>query len=142
MATYSPPTGQHFMDVQLTPANLKSGSIHKRFNWTVFPKYRTVTKKATTVTLTASDETPASGDDVTLTADVGMPLGYADACNGIVQFKNGSSNLGSPKGLNVRGRAHLTTDALTVGEHSITAAFASDTIYLNHTSDPLTVTVT
>jgi hypothetical protein len=72
---------------------------------------------ATTTVLTSSKNPPFSGDSVTLTAT------ESPAAAGTVQFKDGSSTLGSPVAVNGSGVATFSTSALTVGSHSLSAVF-------------------
>lgn len=72
---------------------------------------------STTTTVAASPASPqVVGTNVTFTATV------SPSAAGSVQFKDGTTNLGSPVAV-VSGHAPLSTTALTVGTHSITAVF-------------------
>jgi hypothetical protein len=59
----------------------------------------------------------------TVTSGAGTPTGT-------VQFKDNGANLGGPIALNASGRAQLTTSALTVGTHTITADYSGDANFL------------
>src|SRR5262249_38704039 len=75
-----------------------------------------VTVQNTTTTLAVSPAGPVTvGDSVTLTATVAPA-----AAAGSVQFKDGTANLGAPVPVS-GGTASLTTSALAVGTHSLTA---------------------
>jgi len=88
----------------------------------------------TTTTVSSSLNPSHFGDSVTFTANV-----TPSAATGSVTFKSGSTVLGS--GSLSGGAATFTTSALTVGSHSITAVYGSDSIYETSTSAPLTQTV-
>jgi len=75
-----------------------------------------------------------SGQNVTFTATVSP-----SAATGTVQFFDGATSLGTvPLG---GGKATLSTSALSVGPHSITARYSGDTNYTGSTSSVLTQTV-
>jgi hypothetical protein len=74
-------------------------------------------KETPTVTLTADPSSIAEGDSVTLTADV------SPAIDGTVQFKDGTTNLGSPVTVTA-GSADYTTSALAQGTRSLSAVFS------------------
>jgi MYXO-CTERM domain-containing protein len=75
---------------------------------------------ATTTTLGASSNPSVFGQSVTLTAHVASPSGTP---TGTVTFTDGAATLGTGT-VNGAGDATLTTSALAVGGHSLTAAFA------------------
>jgi len=77
---------------------------------------------ATTVT---TSKTPANpGETVTFTATVAPSQA---AASGTVQFKDGSTNLGSPVAL-ASGSASFATSSLTAGLHTITAVYSGNTL--------------
>ncbi len=59
---------------------------------------------------------------------------------GTVTFKDGATALGPPVAV-ANGRATLTTAALAVGTHSLTAAYSGDATFAPATSPPLSYTV-
>jgi Bacterial Ig-like domain (group 3)/Calx-beta domain/FG-GAP-like repeat len=82
----------------------------------------TATVKAVTVTSVSSSVNPSDlGQSVTFTATVTSGAGTPA---GNVQFKDNGTNLGGPVSLNASGVATVTTAALTVGTHAITAEYA------------------
>jgi CSLREA domain-containing protein len=83
---------------------------------------------ATTTALGSSVNPSTLGQSVTFTATV-----TGSSPTGTVQFKDGATNLGSPVSL-AGGSAQLTTFALTVGTHSITAVYSGDVGNLTSTS--------
>jgi hypothetical protein len=93
----------------------------------------------TTTTVTASASSPLLGDTVTLTATVGTDPG-AGTPTGSVQFQVDGSNLGSPVPL-VNGGASLSTAALPVGAHTVTALYSGSAGFLPSQSAPAAVTV-
>lgn len=77
----------------------------------------------TTTTLAATPASPqVEGTPVTLTATVTQAKG-TDKPTGTVQFKDGTTNLGTPVAVDATGKAVLTTSDLTVGSHSLTAEY-------------------
>ncbi len=89
---------------------------------------------STTTRLTASPATTSSfGQSVVFTAAV-------SSGSGTVSFLDGSTSIGSAPVTN--GTATLTTTALAVGSHSITAAYAGDSSDAASTSSALAYTVT
>lgn len=92
---------------------------------------------ASTVTVSSSSPSIATGEGVTLTATV---TGVSPA--GVVQFKDGAVNLGSPASVSA-GVATLSTNLLvTVGSHSITAVYSGDSNNAPSTSAAFVQTVT
>jgi hypothetical protein len=94
---------------------------------------------ATSTTLTASPASPvAQGTPVTLTATV-TPAKAA----GTVQFKDGTTNLGTPLTI-TNGAASLTTSTLTTGSHQLTAVFTptNPAAFSPSTSPAVSLTVT
>ena len=109
------PAGTHSITAVFVPtiAAAFTGSTSAALSYTL-----TAPVVTTATTLAASPVSPqAPGVAVAFTAGVSG----ADAV-GSVQFKDGASNLGSPVSLTA-GSAAITTSALTVGTHSITAVF-------------------
>jgi hypothetical protein len=87
----------------------------------------TATVKAATVTSISSSANPSDfGQTVTFTATVTSTAGTPA---GNVQFKDNGTNLGATVALNGSGVATLTTAALTVGTHVITAEYAGATTF-------------
>ena len=79
---------------------------------------------ATTTSVTSSANPSVFGQPVTFTATVttaglGTPSGN-------VQFSDGATPIGGPVALNVSGQAQITTSALSVGPHTITANYAGN----------------
>jgi hypothetical protein len=96
------------------------------------------TQVATTTALAATPASPVvQGTSVKLTATVAPA-----AAAGSVRFLDGATQIGSPVPVS-GGTASLTTTALTVGTHTLTAAFtpADAAAYLPSTSAALAYTV-
>ena len=89
---------------------------------------------ATSTTLTSSSASPAYGDSIALTAAVSPA-----AATGTVTFYDGSTSLGTAA-LN-SGAAILTTTALAVGTHRVTAVYGGTGNYAGSTSNAVTITV-
>src|SRR5204862_2615275 len=60
---------------------------------------------------------------------------------GTVQFRDGATNLGSLQTVNGSAQATLSTSALTLGPHSITAVYSGDGTYSGSTSSAVTQNV-
>src|SRR6185295_7464154 len=107
---------------------------------TSVPRTQTVAKAATSVTLTTSTSTAVLGQPVTLTAVLGVLAPGTGSPTGSVTFFDGATVLGtappSPAGV-----ATLTTTAMTLGPHSITARYGGDASFTDSASSTLTVTV-
>jgi len=96
-----------------------------------------VVNKAASTTVVTSNVNPSRfGQSVTFTARV-TPV----AATGTVQFKVGGSNVGGPVTLDATGRATLVINSLTVGTHTISAAYSGSINYAPSTSAILTQTV-
>ncbi|MBI3409393.1 MAG: Ig-like domain repeat protein [Planctomycetes bacterium] len=85
-----------------------------------------VAKAASTLTLTASPASSTFGQSVTFTAAVGITApGAATLTGQTVTFLDGATSLGTGT-LDATGKATLTTSALVVASHSITANYAGN----------------
>jgi hypothetical protein len=93
----------------------------------------------TTTTLTASPATAPSGQAITLTATV-APTSGSSSPSGTVTFQDGSTAIGSAP--LATGKGVITVSTLSVGSHSITAAYSGDAANLSSNSNPVTVTIT
>jgi probable HAF family extracellular repeat protein len=82
----------------------------------------------TTTSLAASVDAILIGQSVTFTATI-----TGSSPTGSIQFMDGITNLGSPVAL-TSGAASLTTSALTVGTHPMTAVYSGDTTNAPSTS--------
>ena len=89
----------------------------------------------TTTTLTSSLNPSILGQAVTFTATVTAQGFYKGPPTGTVSFFDGTTNIGNS--LLTRGVATLTSSALTVGTHSITAAYNGATNFVPSTSPVL-----
>jgi hypothetical protein len=87
---------------------------------------------ATTTTLASSKNPSEAGQSVTFTASVSA--GGATP-TGIVTFNDGGVAIGTAP--LVGGAAGLTTNALAIGSHSITAVYAGNANFQASTSSPL-----
>jgi len=101
-----------------------------------------VSGSSTTTNLGTSNQNPAYGASVTLTATVTTT--GASTPTGSVTFNNGSTNIGSGKlsGSGVTATATYVTKStdLAVGANQLTAAYGGDANNAASTSQPLTVT--
>jgi YVTN family beta-propeller protein len=94
----------------------------------------TVILPGTTTDLTVDNNPAAVGQAVTFTANVSGNT--AGTITGTVTFFDGATSLGP--GALVAGGATLTTSALTLGSHSITAVYSGDGNFSGGTSSVLT----
>ena len=101
------------------------------------PLAQTVLKAATVTMLTSSQNPSTFGQAVTFTATVSVVPPGAGAPTGTVTFRDGVVVLGT-KALSPTFHAAITTAALQVGSHSITATYSGDGNFLGSTSAPLT----
>ena len=85
----------------------------------------TVAPFTTTTTVSSSADPSVFGQSVTFTATVSSTGGTP---SGNVQFFDGATPIGGTIALNGSGQAALTTSALTVGNHTITAQYAGVTL--------------
>ena len=83
-----------------------------------------VNKGETTTTLVSSTNPSVFGQAVTFTATVSPVAPAAGTPSGTVKFYDGATEIGS--GTLVSGQAAVTTSALTVGTHTITAQYQGD----------------
>ncbi|MDR3711043.1 MAG: Ig-like domain repeat protein [Capsulimonadaceae bacterium] len=90
---------------------------------------------ATTTTLQSSLNPSGAGASVTFTANVGPTVPDGES----VTFYDGASLIGS--GLTSGGSASLSTTALSLGDHTITATYIGDYTYAPSTSSKLTQAV-
>ncbi|MGH7902822.1 MAG: Ig-like domain repeat protein [Candidatus Dormibacteraceae bacterium] len=101
----------------------------------------TNTLDATSVSLTSTADPMAKGKPVAFTATVTPAGPGAGSPSGSVTFEDGGSVIGSAH-LNGAGQASITTSALQVGTHSITAVYGGDAGFGGAASPPLTETIT
>jgi hypothetical protein len=96
-------------------------------------------QQTTATALTATPATAPSGQAITLTATVAPTSGSASP-SGTISFQDGSTAIGAMP--LAAGKGVLTVSTLSVGSHSISAAYSGDTANLPSTSNPVTVTIT
>ena len=92
---------------------------------------------ATTTMLSSSSLTASTGAAVTLTATIASSA--AGAPTGMVAFFDGSTSLGSGNVAN--GTAALNTSTLAAGNHTLSAVYSGDSLFLTSTSATLAQTV-
>jgi len=90
---------------------------------------------ASATALTASSGTTVIGASITFTATVSQS-GASAIPTGMVSFLDGTTLLAAVS-LNGSGVASLTTSALAVGTHSISATYAGDAIYAASSAAPI-----
>ena len=99
---------------------------------------QTVNQSSSTTGVTSSLNPSTYGAVVTFTATVS---GVGGTPTGTVTFKDGATTLGSGT-LNGSGQTTLSVNSLSVGSHSITAAYSGDANFPASTSPVLTQNVT
>jgi hypothetical protein len=102
-----------------------------------------VPKPTPAVALTATSVAPNFGSSDTFTANVGSVGTPAITPAGTIQFFNNGVSLGAAAATDATGMASLTTSALTVGSHAVTATFVPTDLvtYNGSTSPAVTVNV-
>lgn len=86
-----------------------------------------VVEPATTTTAVASSADPSEfGADVTFTATTTVDAPGSGTPGGSVQFQDNGTDLGPPQSLDGGGQASITTSDLSVGNHTISAFYTSD----------------
>jgi len=98
-----------------------------------------VNKASTTTSVTSNFNPSVFGQAVTFTAAVVPVLPGAGAPTGSVTFFDGATSIGS--GTVTGGVASLTTSALAVGTHNITATYGGDGNFLGSTTSAALVQV-
>ncbi|HTC93753.1 MAG TPA: Ig-like domain repeat protein, partial [Terriglobales bacterium] len=113
------------------------------FNGSTSPSLaQTVNQDASSTSVSSSVNPSSFGQIVTFTATVSAALPGSGTPTGMVQFKDGASNLGAPAILNSGAATSSAISSLTVGSHSITAVYSGDSNFSGSTSPALTQTVT
>jgi hypothetical protein len=109
----------------------------------VVPFVVQVPKPTPAVALTATSVAPNFGSSDTFTANVGSVGTPAVTPAGTIQFFNNGVSLGAAAATDATGMASLTTSALTVGSHAVTATFVPTDLvtYNGSTSPAVTVNV-
>jgi Bacterial Ig-like domain (group 3) len=101
-----------------------------------------VVNAADTKTTIASSANPSEyGAAITFTSTTSVEAPGAGSVSGSVQFQDNGANLGSPHAVNGGGQASLTRTDLSVGTHTITAAYTSDSVNFNSSAADTSQTV-
>ncbi|MDB4938657.1 MAG: hypothetical protein JWP87_5629, partial [Labilithrix sp.] len=145
------PAGFAEMDIRTTDVYpggnfwlFNSGTNFTGTSWSQFPNFelaftaRFGTPPATTTTVASSSNPSVFGQSVTVTASVASASGTPTT--GSVTFKDGATVLGTVN-VDGAGQASVSTAALGVGAHSITATYGGALSYAASTSAALTQTV-
>ena len=106
------------------------------YSGNVQPEYQKPQVQATTF-IAANKNPSTEGEAVIFTATVTSNTGKP---SGTVTFKDGNTTLATSP-LDASGKTTLSTTALSVGEHSITAVYGGNTDFTGSTSGVLTQTV-
>ena len=115
-----------------TPAPAPASPVTVSGSTTVAGNY--IVQVMTTTSVVSSSNPSLLGAPLTFTATV-APL-VAGLPTGTVTFKDGATTIGSGP-LNLSAQATLTTSALSLGTHSITAIYNGDSTFLSSTSSGL-----
>ena len=136
MATCATPfaVGPH----SITASYSGDGNVNGSVTSTALAK--TVAKASTTTSTSAATTPSVAGKAVTLTAVVSVVAPGAGSPTGTMTFFDGATRLGTGVVSVVGGKLQgtLTTSALPIGRHAITATYAGDTAFLTSTSAVLT----
>jgi hypothetical protein len=81
------------------------------------------------------------GQAVTISATVSAVGPGIGTPTGQIQFKDGATNLGAPVPLDAAGHANLSLSTLSVGSHSLTAAYSGDASFAAGNAAPITQSV-
>ncbi len=100
-----------------------------------------VSTESTTIALQSSPSPSVSGQSVTLTATVSVTAPGGGTAEGSVTFKDGATALGGAIALDDSGAAALSTSALGVGSHTLTAVYAGQGSFAGSTSSGVTQSV-
>jgi hypothetical protein len=87
---------------------------------------QTVNPASTSTAVSSSNNPSERGQSVTFTAAVTVDSPGGGTPTGSVQFRDNGTDLGGPVPLDASGKATRSTSDLTVGEHTITAVYTSD----------------
>ncbi len=93
-----------------------------------------VTAADTTLNVSSSASPSDFGAPTTFTASVSVNSPGAGTPTGSVQFQDNGTNLGAPVILGGGGQTSITTSALSVGSHTISASFTSDSANFNNSA--------
>ncbi|HWJ63214.1 MAG TPA: Ig-like domain repeat protein [Acidimicrobiales bacterium] len=96
----------------------------------------TVTRRATTTTVSVDPSSPERGEDVEFTAEVDPTPG-----GGTVQFRVDGAPFGSPVAVSGGSATSPSTDDLTAGDHTVSATYSGDDELAPSTSATATFTV-
>jgi hypothetical protein len=121
-----PAVGQQTLKVTFTPTDTTD------YTTSIATVTLTVVPGTPVVTLTASPNPAFLANPVTFTATIAS---FSTVPTGTVVFYDGSTQLGT--GTVTAGAATFTTSALTIGPHSISAAYSGDSSYNPATSNAL-----
>jgi len=93
-----------------------------------------VTAADTTSNVSSSASPSDFGAPTIFTASVSVNSPGAGTPTGSVQFQDNGTNLGSPQSLAGGSQPSVTTSALSVGSHTISASFTSDSANFNNSA--------
>jgi hypothetical protein len=122
-----------------------SGAVDPNYDVSFMNGTLTINKATTALSLGSTPASPVKGQPVAFTATVGISSPGATNPGGTVNFDDGAATIAGCTGVPVSPTtktAVCSTSALTVGAHSVTAAYSGDTNFKeSSTSSALTKTV-
>src|SRR5204863_4187676 len=98
-----------------------------------------VSKASTAIALGSSLNPACAGQAVLLTASVTAVAPGAGVPAGTVNFKDGSTVIGSSIALNASGVATFSTSSLSTANHNLTAVYGGSGSFTTSTSSPVLV---
>jgi hypothetical protein len=102
---------------------------------------QTVNAASTTTGVTSSRNPSEQGQAVTFTATISTNAPGSGTPTGTVQFRDNGTDLGAPQNVDGSGKASITTSDLTVGPHTISATYTSNSANFSGSSGSMNQTV-
>ena len=121
--------GTHGITAKFPGVGTFGASTSPLFSQTVNPNSRTV--------VTTSGTPANAGATVTFTAAVNAVPPAVGTATGSVQFRIDGATIGSPAKI-INGRATISTNAMTVGQHTVSAVYSGDGNLTSSTSANIT----
>ena len=119
--------GSHDIEATFSSTNPDVAGSSDSLTNLLRPAGQIVTPAATSTTVATSIDPSEFGAPVTFTATTTVDPPGAGSPTGTVQFQSDGADLGPPQTLDGTGHVSYTTSSLSVGTHTITATYTSDT---------------
>jgi hypothetical protein len=123
------PVGHHAITTVFTSSNTDLGGSSGSL-----PGGQVVNPADTTTSVISSASPSEYGGAVTFTAASTVNAPGSGTASGSVQFQDDGANLGAPQHLDPSGHASITRTDLSVGDHTISALFTSDSPNFNNST--------